>query len=350
MTESVTAKMSFNAERRRWLDQVLRHGSATLIEKLTAFAISRHVNRHTGFTYTHPSTLAREIGVNHVAAREAVKHLAAISLLRIRQRGHLTDMFPVMLNDAPYPVMRSGSNQFQKRLRQWLDGVMCDKSFTQACRVAAYAVVAFTDPETGSCCVGHEALGDLVGLSKRTMQRSIASLQSAGRIMVVTSGNKALAIFLVPSEVTTGGQLGGQVGGQVAGHLKDFPHDLSRRCGGKPMNPSDPGNPSNIPTPSESALIAAQSTDTHSESASQVRQRQSPDINWSTFDGVCGLISNYFDETEPVLISGLIACAQNHNLDLSYQSDLHPLVKSGLLERQGNAVAISEAGLWWYSF
>jgi hypothetical protein len=101
-----SASKLFNTSRRRFIDQVFRREQLTATDKLIGFAISSRVNRQTGYTFAHPSTLGRDVGIKYLPACRAIEHLGKAGLLRQERRDDHVHLFPTPLLDASPPVIR----------------------------------------------------------------------------------------------------------------------------------------------------------------------------------------------------------------------------------------------------
>ena len=97
------ARKLFNISRRRYIDQIFRSETLTLFDKLIGFAISSRVNRQTGYTFAHPSTLARDVGAKFHEARRALERLSKAGHLRREERDPHVYLFPTPIVGAPPP-------------------------------------------------------------------------------------------------------------------------------------------------------------------------------------------------------------------------------------------------------
>lgn len=195
------AARQFNIFRREFIDQVFRSERLEPIDKLIGFAISYHVNRETGCTFAHASTLAQDVGAKFHQACRALDRLDNAGHLRRKKRDHQVDLFPKLIVGASLPVMPAGTKKFQRDLREWLHKIIFNGAFTPACCVAAYAIAAHTDPQTYLCDPSHDVLADFVCLSPKTIQRSIKSLQGSDRISIRRQANSTSAISMVLDDV-----------------------------------------------------------------------------------------------------------------------------------------------------
>ena len=141
----------FNRLRRRHVDQVFRNKNLSLIDKLTAYAIAYRVDKRTGCTFSHPTTLALDIGAKHTQVRDSIERLLEAGHHRKAQRGGVVDIFPLVMTNAEPPVMPGSSKDFQRACRAWLNTIMFDTSLTQAQRVSAFAIAALINPYTREC-------------------------------------------------------------------------------------------------------------------------------------------------------------------------------------------------------
>src|SRR5262249_29741235 len=102
----------FNILRRRFIDQTFRSEKLMPVDKLIGFAISSRVNRETGCTFAHSSTLAQDIGAKFHEGRRALDQLDKAGHLRREDRDQQVYLFPTLLAGAPAPVMPAGTKAF----------------------------------------------------------------------------------------------------------------------------------------------------------------------------------------------------------------------------------------------
>ncbi len=250
-SEKSTATRKFNISRRKHIDRVFRSTRLSPTDKLVAYAVWARVNRQTGYTFAHPSTLARDIGVKHLVAYKSLERLIEAGHLGAKQQGDLVYLFPVPIKDALSPVMPAATKKFQQWIQRWLHAVLRDKDLSAGCRVTAYAVAAFTDPATGTCEAGYQALGELVDLSKKTVQRSIESLTRSKYISVQRAAAGVWTISIVSQERARqeARQRVGQSGGHSSGHTQRLGPETTMGYDINPEDPDDSSNPNNRSTP-----------------------------------------------------------------------------------------------------
>jgi hypothetical protein len=122
--------------RRKGIDQIFRHDNLSSKEKLIGFAVWRRHNRAKRSTFAYASTLARDVGIKCDVAQQILNRLVALGLFRTERHGDNTLIIPLPLFDGHVPVMTTGSLDFERTIRDWLDGVMVDLSLTEAQRVS----------------------------------------------------------------------------------------------------------------------------------------------------------------------------------------------------------------------
>ncbi len=309
------AGKDFNVLRRKWLDQIFRHDRLGLTDRIVGYAIMRHTNRATGCTFVHPSTLARDIGTKHSEARNSIARIASVGLLTVRPRGDLSDLFPMLPLNASPPTMRAGTKSFQRATAEWLAQIMSDLILTPSHRVAAYAIMALTDPTTGMCFESRETIANLVRLSGKSIQRAISALVEHNYVGVVNSHGSTASTIRICVPIAAQGQAGGQPAGHYGGQPSITSAVKSTRYIGNPENSADSGN---LPSPTDSATIAT-------------RPQRGRGLYW--IDDIASIIAELFDPEEPVRISSLIAAAHAKSLAIYFDRDLQPLLESGHLDR-----------------
>jgi hypothetical protein len=337
--ESQAPKVS----RRKGIDQIFRHDSLTLKDKLLGFAIWRRINRKSGSTFAYISTLARDVGIKRGVAQELLDHLAELGLFRTERRGDRTLITPLPLFDGNVPVTKAGGLDFERTMREWLDAVMVDLSLTDAQRVAAYAIASFIDPIDKTSWAAFRHLGDHVGLSEKTVRTAAKALLSRGWIKAVPSPHCAWIFSLAIPAKDSG--LGNQVGNQVGNPKVDCPAISMASTGNR-------YNRLNLHSPTDSGAFAAQTR--RADSASPIKGQQEPDLD--SFENLIDLIEQFCDADEgaAIRIMDLVARANwNDHHHLTVDGDICPHFQSGLLvrvDKLGNAnrggqfFMITEAG------
>ena len=189
---------TFGVWRRNWIERILLDKTLEPKVRLVAFAIAGFLNRDSRSTYAGDAAIARKIGLSVALVRRAIQCLIKAGHLKTQHRGAVRYLFPVV-PDHPMPTMRLGrGKRFLEWCGAWLDAVFYDTTLTPACRIAALAITMHTDGETRTSAAGYDELAEIVGLSRKTLQRAIRSLWEADHIEVSAEGNHCpLVIRLV---------------------------------------------------------------------------------------------------------------------------------------------------------
>ncbi len=298
---------TFGVWRRNWIERILLDKTLEPKVRLVAFAIAGFLNRDSRSTYAGDAAIARKIGLSVALVRRAIQCLIKAGHLKTQHRGAVRYLFPVV-PDHPMPTMRLGrGKRFLEWCGAWLDAVFYDTTLTPACRIAALAITMHTDGETRTSAAGYDELAEIVGLSRKTLQRAIRSLWEADHIEVSAEGNHCpLVIRLVFQRE------GGLEDGLEGGLSERGSPATSTNC---TDNPSDIRDPSNIQSPSDSAPFGR-----------TVRAKMASSCDFEA----CDIVATYGDGM--MHIGGVIACAEYLERTMTF-ADIAAAIRAGFLRR-----------------
>jgi len=176
--EKSSDSSKFYTFRRRFIDDILFNTSLSHVTKLVGVAIAYSVNRETRATYEGYSRFAQRLGLKLRQVREAAEQLKADGRLRIEQRYGKLHLMPVLMGDAPHHSTGGPQRFYGQRSNCW-KGILEQKDLSPATRVAFIGIAALTDATTGHCAEGQAQIGELVGISRRTMTTACRTLWKA---------------------------------------------------------------------------------------------------------------------------------------------------------------------------
>ncbi len=201
---------SFSARRRAWRDKLM----ATKVRnefKIVGYLLSYHVNHRTCSTFIKASSIANESGIQFATVRKALDWLEKSGFIKRGQRADGAPFATLKLGKTPPQYLFSASvhieiaRLFARLLGEWLDQIFLSTQLSPGDKLTGYAVLAFTDPQTGSCSVGYRSLVKAVGISERTAKSGVKNLQRTAYLEIDSRPGKPLTVwpYLRPTQATT---------------------------------------------------------------------------------------------------------------------------------------------------
>jgi predicted transcriptional regulator len=203
---------SFSARRRAWRDKLM----ATEVRnefKIVGYLLSYHVNHQTCSTFVKAGSIARESGIGFPTVQKAFEWMEKSGFIKTGQRDDGAAYATLKLGNTPPQYLFSASfhiaiaRLFARLHGEWLDRIFLSSELSPGDKLTAYAVLASTDPETGSCSVGYSALVKAVGICVRTAKSGIKNLEAAGYLEIDSQPGKRLTLYSnlrIPTQAITG--------------------------------------------------------------------------------------------------------------------------------------------------
>jgi hypothetical protein len=175
--------------KRDYADQIIFSPKAKPVVKIVAMAILQYVNKHHGFRYVDPLTVAKRTGIKLDVVREAILCLVGERWLSITIRRGATDVMGPMLRDDCGNDKRStpGDKAFYAMRDDLINMLVFDRELTPATRLVGLGIIASMDSQDDHACrLGHQDLATLVSVPRKTVQRAIPVLAAQGYFSSIT--------------------------------------------------------------------------------------------------------------------------------------------------------------------
>jgi hypothetical protein len=363
-----TTSFGFYGRRRQFIDEIL-FSDLEPIEKIYALAVAQVATRVSDdgdlagrpadSTYTGLPTFAQRLGIEARKILTADRRLRELGRIKVETRGGREHRAFVLKHDAPMRSIKTGSKESYRRRGRHIQQVLFDPSLTPAQRAIG---VALTGLPSGTSL---SAVASYLHIARKTATRAMKPLISRGhytRIATDTfscvyagslwSKEQADDACKLPhrdiTEPISGHQDGHDLGhdlghesGQHLGHDVDVtacPNSETRSISKNSVISAISGisgNSLNSPTPSESASA--------SRNGVAWRERCTPK-ELDDFVTIRDLIEEYSSGTDRKTIAGIEAVAEWRDEHWVTIPKIHRFVQAGLLDRDGDVIAMSDLG------
>lgn len=356
MNPNENARSKFKEYRRRWVDKVMRDTSLSIATRLVGYGIAVHLNRDQnggcenafGATYTHPSSLARELGIKFKQCVAAIQQLVERRYITVVKRGARNYFCALGNDDLPELPMRSGGREFARERAEWLDLVMLDKELNATHRAVAYLVGTLTDPATNECAATcREIAGDL-DVSPMSASTAIKELRRAGWLMLGCDG---VAVTMSCAARWPRVQSLSKRCPNAVQSLSNRPEGSSAKSGSYDPNLVVSVDPVVIPSPSDSAPSAARNGHDAGQAPSAVRFESERTLQlWcDLFEFLeSGYVHTNCNGEPCPTIGGIIRVSNDYDFTNGaggFSADqVAFFVRAGLLARRGKRITITALG------
>jgi hypothetical protein len=126
-----------------------------------------------------PLTIAKEFSVKHTTVKAAIKRLQANKHLDAhKRRDGMTDLVPLLRNDAEFGAMKSAKcgTAFYKQRAKLIESILFDRRLTVGQRVVMLGIAAMTDPDNGRCEAGQSLIAKSVHVNRNTVLTAMPKL------------------------------------------------------------------------------------------------------------------------------------------------------------------------------
>jgi Zinc-binding domain of primase-helicase len=173
-------------------------------DRIVALGILHYVNREAGATYVDLLTLAKRLGIKHLAVKTAARRLAERGDLEITGRPGKTPLLSPIPKECSEHSQR-GDKAFYRARGEVIEQLVFDQRLTPAERLAGLAFLALVDPDSYECDASQRYVAQTFGLERKMLRLATPKLESLGYIARTAADG---IVFDLAVEVSVGASVG----------------------------------------------------------------------------------------------------------------------------------------------